>query len=92
VSRSAALPEENLANCRPAHGSPAGAQAFRTRSRRSAHLPAGTPLPSNITLLPLPPRSPELSSVEIVGKFRDNWLSNRIFCGFDDEVRFAANG
>jgi hypothetical protein len=36
--------------------------------------------PSNITLLPLPPKSPELNPVENIWQFmRDNWLSTRIF-------------
>ncbi len=37
-------------------------------------------MPSNITLLPLPPRAPELNPVENIWQFmRDNWISNRIF-------------
>jgi transposase len=44
-------------------------------------------VPSNITLLPLPPRCPELNPVENVWQFmRDNWLSNRIFKSYDDIV------
>ena len=44
-------------------------------------------VPENITLLPLPPRSPELNPVENVWQFmRDNWLSNRVFTGYDDIV------
>jgi len=44
-------------------------------------------VPDNNTLLPLPPRSPELNPVENVWQFmRDNWLSNRIFKGYDDIV------
>ena len=44
-------------------------------------------LPRNITLLPLPPRSPELNRQENVWQFlRDNWLSNRIFSSYDDIV------
>lgn len=42
-------------------------------------------VPSNITLLPLPPRCPELHPVENVLQFvRDNWLSNRKFKSHDD--------
>ena len=37
-------------------------------------------IPTNITLLPLPPRSPELNPTENIWQFmRDNWLSNRVF-------------
>ena len=44
-------------------------------------------VPSNISLLPLPPRSPELNSKENIWQFiRQNWLSNHIFKSFDDIV------
>jgi hypothetical protein len=40
-----------------------------------------------ITLLPLPPRSPELNPVENVWQFmRQNWLSNRVFDYYEDIV------
>jgi len=39
----------------------------------------------NITLIPLPPKSPELNPVENIWQFmRDNWLSNRVFKSYDD--------
>ena len=42
-------------------------------------------LPENITLLPLPPRAPELNPVENIWHFlRQNWLSNRVFKSYDD--------
>ena len=41
-------------------------------------------LPANITLIPLPPRSPELNPVENVWQYmRDNWLSNLVFASQD---------
>ena len=44
------------------------------------HLSAALEIPDNITILPLPPKSPELNPVENLWQFmRDNWLSNRIF-------------
>ncbi len=44
-------------------------------------------VPPNITLLLLPPRSPELNPVENIWQFiRDNWLSNRVFKSYDDIV------
>ena len=47
------------------------------------HLAGALVVPGNITLLPLPPRSPELNPVENVWQFmRDNWLSNRVFNGY----------
>ena len=40
---------------------------------------------TNITLIPLPPKSPELNPVENIWQFmRDNWLSNRVFKSYDD--------
>ena len=44
-------------------------------------------IPSNLSLLPLPPRAPELNPQENICQFmRQNWLSNRIFKSFDDIV------
>lgn len=44
------------------------------------HLTAKLAVPDNITIVPLPPRSPELNPVENVWQYmRDNWLSNRVF-------------
>ena len=44
-------------------------------------------IPENITLMPLPPRAPELNPVENIWQFmRDNWLSNRVFKSYDDIV------
>jgi len=45
----------------------------------------GLAVPDNITLLPRPPRSPELNPVENIWQFmRDNWLSNQVFQTYDD--------
>ena len=44
-------------------------------------------VPDNITLLPLPPRAPELNPVENVWQFVcDNWLSNQIFASYEEIV------
>src|SRR5262249_46836552 len=44
-------------------------------------------VPNNISLVPLPPRAPELNGQENIWQFmRQNWLSNRIFKSFDDIV------
>ncbi len=41
-------------------------------------------VPSNITIVPLPAKCPELNPVENVWQFmRDNWLSNRVFHSYD---------
>lgn len=51
------------------------------------HMSANLIVPDNITILPLPPRSPELNPVENIWQFmRDNWLSNRVFKSYDDIV------
>ena len=64
---------------RPRHSHPRSSRlAWRQRSSR---------FPSNISLLPLPPRSPELNHQENIWQFmRQNWLSNRIFKSYDDIV------
>ena len=47
------------------------------------HLSAKLVVPENITLVPLPPKCPELNPVENIWQFlRDNWLSNRIFTSY----------
>jgi len=44
-------------------------------------------IPPNVSLFPLPPRSPELNGQENIWQYmRQNWLSNRIFKCFDDIV------
>ena len=49
------------------------------------HLSKDLVIPPNITIVPLPPKCPELNPVENVWQFiRDNWLSNRVFSSYDD--------
>ena len=44
-------------------------------------------IPDNITLLPLPPRSPELNPVENISQFmRGNWLLNHVFASYADSL------
>jgi transposase len=51
------------------------------------HLSSRVEVPPNITLLPLPPKCPELNVMENGWQFmRDNWLSNRLFRDHDDIV------
>jgi transposase len=48
------------------------------------HMSDKLKLPPNVTLLPLPPKCPELNPIENVWQFmRDNWLSNRVFDSID---------
>src|SRR5262249_10348139 len=52
---------------------------------QAPHRGTNGPLPpTNITIILLPPKCPELNPVENVWQFmRDNWLSNRIFKSYD---------
>ena len=64
-----------------------GAHAVLMVDQAGWHTSPKLKVPHNITLLPLPPRSPELNPVENVWQFmRDNWLSNRVFKSYDDIV------
>jgi len=64
-----------------------GAHAVVILDQAGWHTTKQLAVPDNITLLPLPPRSPELNPVENVWQFmRDNWLSNRVFDSYDDIV------
>ncbi|ARU15825.1 transposase [Croceicoccus marinus] len=64
-----------------------GAHAVLLLDQAGWHGSAELVVPANITLMPLPPRCPELNPVENVWQFmRDNWLSNRIFKSYDDIV------
>ncbi len=62
-----------------------GAHAVVMLDQAGWHTSLDLEVPDNITLMPLPPRSPELNPVENVWQFmRDNWLSNRVFKNYDD--------
>ncbi len=51
------------------------------------HLSATLESPANLSLMPLPPKAPELNPVENLWQFlRDNWLSNRVFASYADIV------
>src|SRR6266545_1503574 len=53
---------------------------FRQIDQAGWHLSTRLVVPANITIIPLPPKCPELNPVENVWQFlRDNWLSNRGF-------------
>ena len=67
-----------------------GAHAVLILDQAGWHTTAKLIVPENITLLPLPPRSPELNPVENIWQYiRDNWLSNRVFKSYDDIVAFC---
>jgi transposase len=62
-----------------------GAHAVLLLDQAGWHGARDLAIPDNITLLVLPPRSPELNPVENVWQFmRDNWLSNRVFSSYAD--------
>lgn len=64
-----------------------GAHAILLLDQARWHVSKNLSVPDNITLVPIPPRSPELNPVENVWQFlRENWLSNRVFQSYDDIV------
>ncbi|BCH67832.1 transposase (plasmid) [Agrobacterium vitis] len=64
-----------------------GAHAILIMDQAGWHMSNTLVVPDNITILPLPPKSPELNPVENLWHFmRENWLSNRIFKSYDDIV------
>jgi len=64
-----------------------GAHAILIVDRAGWHTIGKLEIPYNITILPLPPRSPELNPVENIWQYmRDNWLSNQIFKTYEEIV------
>jgi hypothetical protein len=64
-----------------------GAHAVLLVDQAGWHLSARLLVPANITIIPLPPKCPELNPVENIWQYmRDNWLSNRVFKSYDDIV------
>jgi transposase len=62
-----------------------GAHAVLLLDQAGWHLSPKLKVPNNITLLPLPSKSPDLNPVENIWQYmRDNWLSNRVFTSHDD--------
>ena len=61
-----------------------GAHAVLLLDQAGWHMSDKLAVPSNITLVPLPPRCPELNAMENAWQFmRDNWLSNRVFRSYE---------
>jgi transposase len=64
-----------------------GAHAILLLDQAGWHMTGKLAVPANITLLPLPAKSPELNPVENIWQFmRDNWLSNRVFSSCKDII------
>jgi transposase len=62
-----------------------GAHAVLLLDQAGWHLSDKLEAPGNITLMPLPPKAPELNPVENVWQYmRENWLSNRVFRSYED--------
>ena len=64
-----------------------GAHAAILLDQAGWHLSRRLEVPSNITLIPLPAKCPELNPQENVWQFmRENWLSNRVFKSYPQIV------
>ncbi len=64
-----------------------GAHAVLLVDQAGWHMSSRLVVPPNITLVPLPPKCPELNPTENIWEFmRDNWLSNRLFKSYDDII------
>ena len=61
-----------------------GAHAVLLLDQAGWHMSGKLAVPPNVTLVPLPPKCPELNSMENVWQFMpDNWLSNRVFRSYE---------
>lgn len=66
---------------------PKGRHAVLVLDQAAWHTTAKVQVFNNLSLLPLPPASPELNPVEQVWQqLRDNWLANRCFDGYETIV------
>jgi transposase len=62
-----------------------GAHAVVLLDQAGWHQSKRLAVPTNITLVPLPAKAPELNPVENIWQFlRENWLSNRVFNSYPD--------
>jgi hypothetical protein len=69
-----------------------GAHAVLLLDRAGWHTTGNLRPPTNITLIFLPSRSPELNPVEQIWRYiRANWLSSRVFETYDDIIGAACD-
>ena len=69
-----------------------GAHAVVSLDQAGWHASAALAVPANVTLLPLPPKCPELNPAENVWQFlRDKRRANAIFTSYDDIVDPCCN-
>jgi DDE superfamily endonuclease len=70
---------------------PSGTQAALVLDGAGWHVSEGLTVPANLTLIQLPPYSPELNPVERVWEYlRHRWLSHRVLAGGYEAVVDAA--
>lgn len=61
-----------------------GAHAVVIMDKAGWHTTAALEVPENLTLMFLPPKSPELNPVENIWQYlRQTWLANRVFDSYD---------
>lgn len=71
---------------------PDGTHAIVVMDQAGWHVSHGLQVPGNLTLVPLPPYSPELNPIERVWRYlKDVWLSNRVFADLDDVIDACCN-
>ena len=64
-----------------------GAHAVLLMDQAGWHLTPKLVLPTNISIVAIPSKCPELNGQENIWQFmRDNWLSNRVFGSYDEIV------
>ena len=69
-----------------------GAHAVLLLDQAGWHVSRKLKVPSNITLLPLPAKAPELNPVENIWQYlRQNWLSNRVFETYEAIIEAACD-
>ena len=69
-----------------------GAHAALLLDRAGWHTTSKLKMPSNLTLIFLPSRAPELNPQENIWQYmRANWLSNRVFETYDDIIHAACD-
>jgi len=69
-----------------------GAHAILILDQAGWHIAAALVVPDNITIMLLPPRSPELNPTENVWQYmRQNWLSNRVFKTYDEIIELCCH-
>lgn len=70
----------------------AGAHAVLILGQAGCQLSKNLVVPDNLTLLPLPPGSPELNPVENAWQYlREHWLSNWVFPSHDDIIALCCD-